>query len=668
MGVHFEDFILQLDASSRGGFRARVIKSPFGEGAASFSLPAAAVAGPSAAVVRGTARALEHQAAAPADGGRPPLEIGTELFRTVFQGQVRTLLDKSRGKLEMSPDLGLRLKIKLDLGDADAGALADLPWELLCDGETEDFFALSRQTSLVRYLDVPRPSQPIPFTPPLRILAVGASPRGLAALDLAQEVRRLEQLHSPASGVAVQFLANASTAAVREALARDTFHVLHFMGHGVFDGASGEGMLAFEGADHRLDRVSGKAFATKIKDVRSLGVIVLNACETARAGHQEGLAPFRGVASALVLGGVPAVVAMQRPISDRAAISFSDAFYRHLSRGDSIDEALTEGRQAIHSAESDGFEWATPVLFLRIPEGNVFVAKSPESPCETPPPVPTLVASPAAQPAPQPAAAPASTRGGRMRKLAVGVAGAGLLAAGTGYLYVMPRRSQTPPATYTLVPRAGEQAGPDGGKSSERQASPGRPTRLGAPKDIHGANGPGRTAKAGARQDASRGATYPVNGSQSGEQPARSQAGQEAPLQQPSRRPTGAVPPADISNLSAQMIGITRGDRGRLHVKVSFHNGGGLPLAVLLNPENVVLSDDQGRRYDVQLTDLPAAGSHRRLDLQAGASKTAYFDFPMPKLGSTSFSIELATADGQQLQVSGAPLTLGVVLPESTPP
>jgi hypothetical protein len=62
------------------------------------------------------------------------------------------------------------------------------------------------------------------------------------------------------------------------------------------------------------------------------------------------------------------------------AIGFSAAFYRHLAQGDSIDVALTEGRQAIHSARPDTFEWATPVLFLRLPEGNVFVARPASGP------------------------------------------------------------------------------------------------------------------------------------------------------------------------------------------------------------------------------------------------------------------------------------------------
>jgi hypothetical protein len=392
--VRFEDFVLHFDTSPRGGFRARVLKSPFGEGVTGFSLSSLAEE-QAAFNAPGVFRHVASDGETASGGTGSPLTIGTELFRTVFQGQVRTLLDKSLGQLEISPNLGLRLKIKIDPSDEETGALADLPWELLCDGETEDFFALSRQTSLVRYLDVPRSSQPIPFTPPLRVLAVAASPRGLDPLDLAEEARRLQDLNRSSSGaVDVRFLPNASAGAVREALSGDAFNVLHFMGHGTFDPASGEGMLAFEGTDGSPDLVSGKAFATKIRDLRSLGVVMLNACDTARARHEGGANPFRGVASALVFGGVPAVVAMQRPISDVAAIHFSTAFYRNLARGVSIDEALTEGRQAIHSAKPETFEWAMPVLFFRIPNGNVFVAEPASAPEVMEPPVPAPVPSP----------------------------------------------------------------------------------------------------------------------------------------------------------------------------------------------------------------------------------------------------------------------------------
>jgi hypothetical protein len=696
--VRFEDFILQLDASSRGGFRARVVKSPFGEGAVAFSLPSLGGFEP-AVQAAGASRDVVQEAAGPARGERPPGEVGTEIFRAVFQGQVRSLLDKSRGQLEVSPNLGLRLKIKLDPGDADTGALADLPWELLCDGDTEDFFALSRQTSLVRYLDVPRPAQPIPFTPPLRILAVGASPRSLPPLDLAEEARHLEELHRGSSAVEVSFLPNASAGAVREALSGDTYNVLHFMGHGIFDPAAGEGMLAFEGAEGRLERVSGKAFATKLRDLRALGVVVLNACNTARTGHQQGASPFRGVATALVLGGVPAVVAMQRPISDRAAIGFSTSFYRHLARGDAIDEALTEGRQAIHSATPEGFEWATPVLFLRVPEGNVFVVKPAErqvQAAEAPPwpPASPRVGAPIHRPS------PAGQR--TIFKLAAGAAAAGLM-AGTLYL-VIPRSSgPAPPPSQHLAGTGGSPQAP-APPSSQHPAGTGNsppPVPLPAPpSSLHpastgGSPQPQAPATLPATPDAAKPSRSAIANTTGDLQPVQS-ASTAAPRRAerspakpppdttassvrpgpPQDSPGNSLPPvpaprepvkpeepavatADLASLSAHAVSIARRDEeGGLRVAVSFRNGAAAPLAVVLDAESTELSDNQGRRYRMLGCDLPASGSNRRLELSGGASTTVHFDFPASKLGSQQFYLALATVDGLRLRVAGSPLTL----------
>jgi CHAT domain-containing protein len=631
--VRFEDFVLQFDTSSRGGFRARVLKSPFGEGVVGFSLPSLDVE--SAALdTAGISRDVQHQGSTSTAGDRPPLEIGTELFRSVFQGQVRTLLDKSRGQLEVSPNLGLRLKIKLDPSDAETGALADLPWELLCDGETEDFFALSRQTSLVRYLDVPRSSQPIPFTPPLKILAVGASPRSLPPLDLEAEVRGLEELNRSASGVVdVQFLTHASAGTVREALSGDTFNVLHFMGHGTFDRASGEGMLAFEGAGGALDLVSGKAFATKLRDLRSLGVVMLNACNTARAGHQEGTSPFRGVATALVLGGVPAVVAMQRPISDRAAIGFSTAFYRHLARGDAVDVALTEGRQAIHSAKPEGFEWATPVLFLRIPEGNVFVAKPAERPVEVPLPAPV------AAPVGSPPVGPESSRRESALKIAAGAAGAGLVIFVLYSKVISPAKDAAPPIT-------GNQSEIHEPMSSDLDSKP--------PVDKRKKPGDGKTHQT---------VLHGTSGASS-QEPIENQVIKPGPAPSPpveSQNITGAEPApatADLSSLSTQVLKIALRDEGGLRVTVSFKNKADRPLSVVLDAESAVLSDEQGQRYSVLDSDLPSSGANPFLKLAASASSVHTFDFQAPKLGSKKFLLALSAEDGRRLPIPGSPVTL----------
>lgn len=669
--VRFEDFILQLDTGSRG-YRARVLSSPFGEGVSGFTLPA--MEGGSAApagAVRDLAAGGSYEAAGVASA-RPPAEIGGSLFRAVFQGQVRTLLDKSLGQLQMSPDRGLRLKIKLDPGDEELGALADLPWELLCDAESEEFFALARQTSLVRYLDVPRPSQPIPFTPPLRILAVGASPRGMQELDLEEEMRRLAGVGSSASGIEVQFLEHASAGAVRERLSGASFNILHFMGHGTFDRASGEGMLAFEGAGGALELVSGRAFATKLRDLRTLGVVVLNACNTARAGNQGGTNAFRGVANALVQGGVPAVVAMRRPIADSAAVGFATAFYRHLARGDSIDEALTEGRQAIHSARPETDEWATPVLFLRMPDGNVFVPRAvggtesveivlPPAVAAAAAPLPAIpqVAVTAAMPAARPPQAAAPERPApalRRRWVPPIAAGTAAITLAAGVYFKMagsptaPAHPVAPAGSASALSQAGTvvpAARPDGGAKPPPQAPPkpaptsrphagGGTTTLGVSPPIEGSKADGASKPAPPKDQVPNG-------------------GQQA--QPDSQAPVSPSPaaPADVSKLSAQVISLVRRDDGGLRLTVSFANGGDRSLAVALDLDGSTLGDDQGKRYMATDSDLLASGGS--LQLAAGASVTHTFDFPAPKLGSRTFYFN-PVAQGRRLHVGGSPITL----------
>ncbi|MGH7490686.1 MAG: CHAT domain-containing protein [bacterium] len=106
-----------------------------------------------------------------------------------------------------------------------------------------------------------------------------------------------------------------------------------------------------------------------MRDRSSLRLVFLNACLTARASSAG---PYAGLATALLRAGIPAVVAMQFPISDAAAIAFSRAFYRRLAASDTVDAAVTEGRLAIHRLGRG--EWATPVLFERLTTGRLFQA------------------------------------------------------------------------------------------------------------------------------------------------------------------------------------------------------------------------------------------------------------------------------------------------------
>jgi len=381
--MHYHDFVIQLEPDDGDGHPVRVLKSPAGEGRGRFRSPL------NPAQVQGLWHDLERIPRRRGDPGTAPAApetrdvhlggpstdlraVGAKLFDALFEGQVRSLYDRSLGAIGSSPEHGLRIKLKLDPGDARLAAVYALPWEYLHYAETEDSLCLSRRSPLVRYLDVPRPTQPIPLPSRLRILVAISGPLGLPPLDLERERRLIEEALGKSPGVEVVFLPQATLSALREALLGGRFHVLHFMGHGGFQAASGEGVVYLENVDGSAHALSGRNLATKLKDLDSLGLVFLNACKTARTPDGTVGHPFSGVASALVLGGLPAVVAMQFPISDRAAITFSDAFYRRLAAGDSVDEAMTEGRQAVHSVDPGSQEWGTPVLFVRVPDGTIF--------------------------------------------------------------------------------------------------------------------------------------------------------------------------------------------------------------------------------------------------------------------------------------------------------
>jgi transcription elongation factor Elf1 len=99
-------------------------------------------------------------------------------------------------------------------------------------------------------------------------------------------------------------------------------------------------------------------------------LVFLNACEGARGSPR---ASFTSVASSLVLVGIPAVVAMQFRITDRAAIQFASAFYLSLVDNYPVDASVAEGRKAIAlETNYDTVEWVTPVLYMRAPNGVIF--------------------------------------------------------------------------------------------------------------------------------------------------------------------------------------------------------------------------------------------------------------------------------------------------------
>lgn len=286
--------------------------------------------------------------------------IGTELFRAIFKDKVEALWRECLSRAG-EKGRGVRLRLRFE----DDSELADWPWEYLCDPD-DDFLATSLETPVVRYPELITPVHTLKVRGPLRILVVTANPRGSSPLDIKREMAELEavlaDLHKKRR-VQLELLEHASLSRLAERL-EETFHVMHFIGHGTFDHGQNCGVLLFETENGAEERVNAEKLSHVLKDSQ-LGLVVLNACEGARTSPENF---FAGVAQSLVKSRIPAVVAMQFAISDAAAISFASRFYGALARWASVDRAVSEARKAMrHYA----WEWGTPVLYLRS-DGRIF--------------------------------------------------------------------------------------------------------------------------------------------------------------------------------------------------------------------------------------------------------------------------------------------------------
>jgi hypothetical protein len=298
-----------------------------------------------------------------------PEKIGQALYESLFAGGVGQRFHETLASVERSEhDERLRILLRFDLNDPRLASLAALPWELIRNEERGDFLSRLRHTSIVRFLPVVRPALP-PFSGPLKVLVAMAGPSDQAALKIKDEWEKIWGALAQNVNVSVESLEQPSLEALRETLLSQTWHVLHFIGHGGFDEQSGDGTVCFVGPGGKTESVTGSLLGEHLKSQRNLRLVFLNACDTAMIPRHKGQDAYRATATALVRAGVPAVIAMQTPIYDRPALELSASFYKRLAAGDAVDEALAEGRLAILRFGS--LDWATPTLYTRVKDGNI---------------------------------------------------------------------------------------------------------------------------------------------------------------------------------------------------------------------------------------------------------------------------------------------------------
>jgi CHAT domain-containing protein len=253
--------------------------------------------------------------------------------------------------------------------------------------------------------------QPLAVTPPPRILVVFASASDCPPLDTQAEWKQLQSaLQTPALRglIVVDRLDHATVATLQTKLRKAEYHIFHFIGHGGFDEQTQDGMLMLEDTDGNCSRTSGRDLGVLLGDCRTLRLVLLNACDGARSGRKN---LFVGVAQTLVRQGIPAVIAMQFPVTDQAAILLASAFYGAVADGYPIDAALAEARKQIYLG-GDKLQWGTPVLYLRTPDGQIFDIAAASSSAAAPTTTtvdPAVVNLPAAEIAPTADAQAAAT-------------------------------------------------------------------------------------------------------------------------------------------------------------------------------------------------------------------------------------------------------------------
>lgn len=389
------DFTLVMSVRDEGGYRLEVTDSPVGLSAAEIN----ANLDPEA-ILAEVGRALDQEDRS-RGGARGPVlhpfdperfsdlrrQLGVPLFERLFVAAVGRAFFRSLDLLELQLSEGedCTLRLRLQFGRPserspwddpklarDLARLASIPWEYLCHPELGNFLALQGTIAIVRRIDTRRINTFRPVNPPIRVLVVSCQPTNCRRLDLPEERHEIAKSLELSDAFEPEFLIDPDLAAVEKRMETFKPHILHFMGHGSFWQEKGEGHLCFVGPDGRAERVTARQIGERLGRFRTLRLAVLNACRSGEIQREESSEAFSATATALLAQGVPAVLAMQFPIYDDAALEFSRAFYGALPAQESIETAVWMGRRAV---DEISWEFGTPALYLQGQDGHLFATK-----------------------------------------------------------------------------------------------------------------------------------------------------------------------------------------------------------------------------------------------------------------------------------------------------
>ncbi len=348
-----------------------------------------------------------------------PQAYGEELFYLLFNGAIRRAYDAAWGYAEANTHGRLRVRLRID--DKAAELHAHI-WERLYHASLSQGeglpVAISANMPFSRFIALSKLAPDPIIERPIRMLFTISNPRnlsdfGLAALDIRQEIlslrdalrylQRGEQIHVTLLTSQADVLdtrPGEGTDCLRVQLEREGYeiceemaslknivrrlnlgeghHILHFLGHGSYKRWIGQGpgaaVLFLEDEEGLAEPVRDSDIVDRLQSSDQLPHLVfLSACESAKRTSEDEN-PFVGLAPKLVSAGVPAVVAMQDVVPMLTARQLTAEFYRYLVVEHGIvDQALNQARLMLYDRQGSQ-DWAIPVLFMRLGEGQLFAA------------------------------------------------------------------------------------------------------------------------------------------------------------------------------------------------------------------------------------------------------------------------------------------------------
>jgi len=286
-------------------------------------------------------------------------ELGGQLCDAMFPSSVRQEFDTI---YKFVRDRGAHLSLTLEIG-WELKRLASLPWEFLY---RENFLNIERNVSFVRCSPGGSPTRSKTGEGPLRILLVGSSEPLRESSD---EMRWwADRKWAKEPSVETEILVDADREAVRQALWKGGFDVLHFNCRAAVKEFSSKGVLLLESRREGMQPIDADYLAGHMSEEEFSKKLMMVSFEPTGLVESE-INPLIDLAGTLVGRGAPCALALHFPLSFQAAVTFWGTVYRLMAEGEEVSRAVSDGRRAVRAECPGSNEWGSPALFAAFPEG-----------------------------------------------------------------------------------------------------------------------------------------------------------------------------------------------------------------------------------------------------------------------------------------------------------